>query len=184
MVRNNKSRQSKQSKQGPPLQFRPGVELERLVGSFASEHGLQPNEACKCLIALAITSMDVRYYALMNQLAETMGGANAFVRACLHVRTSLDGAVLAMGRSLLLEPERSLFILRVVRELLTAKGLEVQTEGLWFLPQEEMAQPQAEEPQTKVEDTQPRAKTSTARRRRKVRKIDVTELDKPQGQRA
>src|SRR5947208_2347382 len=100
MARNKDSPRSKQSKQGPPLQFRPGVELERLVASFAAEHGLRPNEACKCLIALAITAMDVRYYGLMHQLAEAMGGANAFVSACVHVQSRLDGAALMAGRPL------------------------------------------------------------------------------------
>ena len=62
-------------KQGPPLQFRPGVELEPLIASFAGEHRLRPNEACKALVGLAVTELDRRFYALIRELAEAMGGA-------------------------------------------------------------------------------------------------------------
>jgi hypothetical protein len=162
---------SKPAKQAPPLQFRPGVELERLVESFAAERGLRPNEACKVLIALAITAMDVRYYGLMHQLAEAMGGASAFVSACIHVQSRLEGAALMAGRPLWREPERSLFMLKIIQEFLQGKGLEVPTQGLWFLSQEEQAPPQAEEARPKVKVN------PTERRTRTTRKVD--ESDRP-----
>lgn len=147
------------TKQGPPLQFRPGVELERLVTDFAAPQRLEPNEACKVLVALAVTGLDGRYYPLMRQLAEAMGGdTNAFTHACVHVKTAVDGAALALGKPLHAEPERSRFILKVVVEFLSGKGMVAQTEGLWFLPAEEQ----------RVEETAERTTRGTARRRRTI----------------
>jgi hypothetical protein len=139
----NEKKKAKTAKQGPPLQFRPGPDLERLVAEFAAQHGLQVNEAVKVLVALAVTALDRRYYSLMEQLAAVMGsGPSAFVRACIHIRTALDGGALAIGRPLQREPERSRLILQVVDNCLKSKGLEVRTDGLWFLP--EMARQQQE----------------------------------------
>src|SRR6202035_434789 len=107
-----------------------GVELEELVQKFAEQQDLQVNEACKALVALAVTAMDVRYYGLISQMAEKMGGVNAFVRACARVHVALEGAMLATGRPLEDEPERSLFILKVVRDFLAARDIQVQTQDL------------------------------------------------------
>jgi hypothetical protein len=121
-------------KQGPPIQFRPGPELERPILSFASAHGLHPNEACKALVALAINDMDVRFYGLVRQLAEVLGSANAFARACDHVHSALVGARCATGEPIQFDPERCLIILKIIRDYLGAQGLQVQEQGLWFLP--------------------------------------------------
>lgn len=118
-------------------------------------HGLEPNEACKALAALAVTGMDCRYFNLVKQLADAMGGFNAFVRACIHVENMVGGATRADSRYRI-EPERSLFILQIISEFLSARGLAVQTEGLWFVPQ-------AEEPQMRVRTG------ATTKVRRKVR---------------
>ena len=123
-------------KREPPIQLRPGPELGRLIGDFAAQAGLPVNEACKRLIALALTSMDVRYHDLVGHLADAMGGA--FVHACIHVQSALSGAALA-GQPKRLEPERSLFILKVVQDLFLSKGRQLPDLQLWFLPEAEQA---------------------------------------------
>src|SRR5947209_13110579 len=92
------NRAKSRQKQNPPLQFRPGTELEELVATFADEHHLSPNEASKALVALAVTEMDRRFYPLIRRMAAAMGEPNAFVRACAHVRIALEGARLATAR--------------------------------------------------------------------------------------
>jgi hypothetical protein len=104
------------------VQFRPGAELEEQIKAFAAKHDLQVNEACKVLVALAVSSMDVRYYDLINQMAEAMGGVNPFVRACVRVQAALEGAALATGKPLQLESDGSRFILQVVKDNLGREG--------------------------------------------------------------
>jgi hypothetical protein len=145
-------------KQEPPIQFRPGVELQQLVLTFATEHDLSVNEACKYLAALAVTGLDCRYYDLMFQMAQAMGGPNAFVRCCARVLTALEGGVLATDKTQWLEPERSQFILRFIQKFVVDRGGKVRPEALWFLP-EEASRPQAAE---RVEPT------GRARRRKRV----------------
>jgi hypothetical protein len=128
----------KKPKQPPPRQFRPGPELEQLVTSFAAENGLQPNEACKVLVALAVITLDVRYYGLMRQLAEGMGGANAFVRACVHIHTSLAAARLATGTLIKSEVERLRIIVGTVQAFLARKGRQLQTEGMRFTAEQDV----------------------------------------------
>src|SRR5258708_6967512 len=89
---------ARSEKQGPPIQFRPGVEMEQLIAAFATQHTLPLNEACKALAVLAVTEMDHRFYRLMRQLSDAMDGVNAFSRACAHVHTSLRGARRATGQ--------------------------------------------------------------------------------------
>jgi hypothetical protein len=119
--------------QGPPLQFRPGVQLEELVQNFATTYGLQPNEACKALVALAVTEMDCRFYKWLRQLATAMGGPHAFVLACAHVHAAVDGAGRMRGAPLLADPERARFILHTVRDFLASRGLQVDEAELSFL---------------------------------------------------
>lgn len=120
-------------KREPPVQFRMEGDLGRLVRGFAEGHGLGVNEAAKSLIALAVVALDCRYYGLVRQLADALGGANAFVQACLRVNASLDGAAMATGRPFLPEGDRPDFVLRVVEGVLAGRGKSVRTEGLWFL---------------------------------------------------
>jgi hypothetical protein len=126
-----------QPKQRPPIAFRPSPDLERLAVSFARDHRLGLNEAFKELAALALSGLDYRYYDLVRQLADVMGGTNALIRSCLHIRTTLDGASLATGHPIQSEPERSKFILSIVREFLSGRGVQVSIQGLWFLTEEE-----------------------------------------------
>lgn len=128
-------------KQGPPIQFRPGVELEQLVITFAAGCSLPANEACKVLVALAVSEMDCRHYPLIAQLAEVIGGANAFPRACNHVHVSLQGARRMAQRPLQADPGRTLFIVQTVRDYIANKGLALEERDLWYwredLPQDE-----------------------------------------------
>jgi hypothetical protein len=99
---------------------------------FSSANGLTAPEACRCLIALAVNEMDVRYYLLVRQLAEVLDGGSEFGRACAHVKAMVDGAALAAGRAYINEPERSNFILKIVQEALAQKGKPIEVRGLWF----------------------------------------------------
>ena len=117
MAKKGKGRQ----KQGPPVTFRPGPELEQLVTGFATARGLRPNEVFKNLAALAVAGLDVRYFDLMSHMAGRMTGSNTFVRAALHIRTALLGAVRSEGR-VRPDPERSLFVTRTVQEYVSNSG--------------------------------------------------------------
>ncbi len=130
-----RKRTNGRQRQGPPLQFRPGPELGRLIDAFASEHALQPNEACKVLVSLAVNELDCRYYQLLRRLAEVMGGGGAFPQACSYVRASLEGARRFSGQPLQLDPDRAAFIVRTVREEVERKGHQVAEVSLWFLPE-------------------------------------------------
>ncbi len=92
------------------------------------------NEAAKCLMALAVTALDGRYYGMIRQLAVVMGGANAFAHACTHVHAALLGAERVAGDAVRFDPGRGRFILETVREYLTARGRRLDESGLWFLP--------------------------------------------------
>jgi hypothetical protein len=102
-----------------PIQFRPGTELGQLVTEFSEANRLSDPEACRCLIALAVAGMDGRHYGLIRRFADGLGGAQEFVRACVRVKTMLDGAVLAGAQEAATEPGRSKFIERIVEEALT-----------------------------------------------------------------
>lgn len=128
MAKKGKGRQ----KQGPPVTFRPGPELEQLVTGLATARGLRPNEVFKNLAALAVAGLDVRYFDLMSQMAARMTGANAFVRAALHIHTALLGAVRTEGR-VRPEPERSLFVIGMVRDYVSNTGGTLPTEVVQVL---------------------------------------------------
>jgi hypothetical protein len=108
-------------------------DLGRLVRGFAERHELGVNEAAKSLIALAVVTLDCRYYGLVSQLADTLGGSNPFVQACLRVNASLEGAAVATSRPFIPEQERPDLVLRVVESVLAGQGRTANTEGLWFL---------------------------------------------------
>jgi hypothetical protein len=127
----------KPPKREPPIQIRPGPDLGRLLGDFAARYNVALNQACKCLVALALTELDCRFYPLLHQLAEAMGGADAFTRACTHVRAALEGGARARGAPLLYDPDRATFVVQTVRDFLTTRGMELQDHGLSFVPQEE-----------------------------------------------
>jgi hypothetical protein len=129
-----------ESRRESPIQFRPGSELGHLINSFASGHGLSLAEGCRALIALAVTEMDCRYFELIHQMAEAIGGENCFARACLHVHTALAGARRTSNSPLQLDPERSLFIERTAYDFLAARGLQEQARGLEFVPKREQEQ--------------------------------------------
>jgi hypothetical protein len=149
------------------VQFRPGAELEEQIKTFAAKHDLQVNEACKVLVALAVSSMDVRYYDLINQMAEVMGGVNPFVRACVRVQAALEGAALATGKPLQLEPERSEFIFQVAKDFLSAKGIQVRTEDPWFSVPE----------QSKLQEERTPGSTNAGRYGRALRSIVTDTAD-------
>jgi hypothetical protein len=120
-------------KQGPPFQFRPGPDLEQAVTDFGRLCGLNANDACKVLVALAVTAMDLRFFPLVRPMAEALGGAHAFPRACVRISGALDGARRATGQPLQLDPERALFILGTVQDYLATKGLTMPEQDFWFL---------------------------------------------------
>jgi hypothetical protein len=138
-----RKKSSTKPKQGPPLQFRAGTELQALVDGFAALRKMTRNESCKVLVTIAVTGLDLRYFTLIEQLARVMGGLSPIVRACLYIKGRLDGAVLA-SRDFLKEPNRSLFILKVVKEYLEAHGRELPVLDLWFL--NEQSNQSAEQP--------------------------------------
>jgi hypothetical protein len=107
-----RSRKGK-AKQEPPVAFRPGPELERLVSGFASNRGIGINDAYKQLAALAVAGLDGGYYDLLSQLAARLTGQNAFVRAVVHVHTALAAAV-RVDPLYASEPERMRFVIRTV----------------------------------------------------------------------
>src|SRR4051794_9937138 len=74
----------------PTVQFRPVPRLSQLVRPLAEREGLGLNEAYRNLAALAAVGLDVRYYPLINQLAQATGGTSAFTQACLRVHDAFD----------------------------------------------------------------------------------------------
>ena len=76
-------------KQGPPVAFRAGPDLSRLVAGYAAGWGVGVHEAFKNLAALAAVGLDIRYYDLVAASAAGSGGGNAFVRAVLRISAGL-----------------------------------------------------------------------------------------------
>src|SRR5438094_4402929 len=123
-------RGKRNSRRESALQLRPGPDLGRLLDEFAAAHNRSRNDACKELLSLAVTDLDRRYYTLLRQMADAMGGVHAFPRACVHVQNALAGAALATGNTCWPEPERLRLILEVVTAFLASRGIQAQVEGL------------------------------------------------------
>jgi hypothetical protein len=117
-----------------PIQFRPGSDLGHRVTQFSATHGLADAEACRNLIALAVSEMDCRYYPLVRQFADGMGAGMDFVRACIHIKAMIDGAALAAGPVVWSERDRAQFILKIVTKGLAERGVSVNTADLPFPP--------------------------------------------------
>jgi hypothetical protein len=151
-------------KREPPVQLRTGPDLGRLLYEFSSRHNLQLNDACKRLVALALTELDCRFYDLVNQLAHAMGGSNAFVHACTHLQAALAGAGRLRGQPIRFDPERAVFVLQTIREFLSDRGLQVDESGLWFVAEQK-------EGPSPPELHQRTAQSTSGRRKRKVRPL-------------
>ncbi len=173
-----RAKKKRAPKQGPPLQFRPGAELERLVVDFAARHHIESNEACKALVALAVTGLDARYYGLMRQLADALGGTNAFIRACVRVDTALHAARRASGRLMQLDPERALFIQDTVREFLVDNGAEASQAVLAFLPDQRTTTEEQRQPARDQSEAVPRPGRHE-KKKRTIRKVDDEDSPKP-----
>jgi len=80
------------SKQGPPIAFRPGVDLAQLVASYARSRNVSTNEMFKQLAALAAIGLDVRYYDLLAASASLVHGPNTFAKVTLRIHAALRAA--------------------------------------------------------------------------------------------
>ena len=136
------AKKSKKS-QGPPLQFRPGVELAEAVTAFAGRHGLTPNDACKVLVALGVAEMDARLYPLVAEMAAVTGDANAFTRCCLTVQTALQTRDRLLAADRRDESERLRFVWATAEDYLRRKGRPLATPCPWAVtvPEAETAPP-------------------------------------------
>jgi hypothetical protein len=151
------------------VQFRPVPALAQLVRSVAERHGLALNETYKNLAAMAVVGLDVRYFDLVAQMAAAMGGANAFVLACLQINATLNGAALA-GQPYELEPDRSLFLLKLVKDFLEGSGRQLPDLDLWFLRE------QSGHGAAAAQQAEPRpTRTIHGKPRRKIRPGDALE---------
>ncbi len=120
----------KHAKRESPVQFRLESDLGRLVRGFADRHSMGVNEAAKSLIALSAVALDCRHYALIRQMANRIGGSNAFVSACMRVHASLEGVAMGTGQTIIPEAERQKLISRVAEGVFTDEGSGVGTSGL------------------------------------------------------
>jgi len=111
-----------ETKQPPPIQYRPGPLLGRWLADLAAAWQVKENEAARLLAALAACRLDVGLYKLLKELADalTSGGKGPdFVLACNHLRTAIDSANRArqdLGNQPLNEVEVLAFIKRTVRD--------------------------------------------------------------------
>jgi hypothetical protein len=102
-----------------------------LIDDFAARVQLDPNEICKRLVALALTEMDARFYPLITEMAEAMGGANPFPRCCVHVQTALQTLLRLRKGTTVTEPERLWFVVDTARAYLAQKGLPLRSPCAW-----------------------------------------------------
>lgn len=113
------------------VQYRLGEDLEQPVLDFGRRWSLSDSEACRRLTALAVCGMDARYYPVVAELGQAMGGANGFLRACLHIQTVIQVAARIQCKLLADENQRARFIGAEVREFLKGKGVELKAKGPW-----------------------------------------------------
>ena len=122
-------------RQGPPVTFRPGPDLDQLARPFVEQHGLAEPAAYKHLASLALIGLDQRHYPLVAQMAAVFVGDNPFSRACVYLQAALAGAAVVRGALVVVEePRRSQVLYDVVERYLDDRGVKVNTEGLWFTP--------------------------------------------------
>lgn len=133
MAKRNKSDGG--ARQGPPVSFRPGAEIEGLLSSFAARRAVSLNEACKHLSALAVVGLDGRYYMLVVRMAEATGGPGAFGRACAHVHTTLAAVARSGGRRS--EDERVRLVAEAAQDYLAARGQTLRLDDLVALLSDE-----------------------------------------------
>ena len=111
-----------ETKQPPPIQYRPGPLLGRWLAEQAAAWQVHENEAARRLAALAACHLDVGLHKLLKELADALvaGGSRPdFVLACNHLRTAIDSANRArqdLGKEPLNEVEVLAFIKRTVRD--------------------------------------------------------------------
>ena len=111
-----------ETKQPPPIQYRPGPLLGRWLADLAAAWQVKENEAARLLAALAACRLDVGLYKLLKELADalTSGGKGPdFVLACNHLRTAIDSANRArqdLRKAPLNEVKVLAFIKRTVRD--------------------------------------------------------------------
>jgi hypothetical protein len=118
-------KEAPKSKQGPPIAFRPGPELEQLVSRFASDRSLSVHEAFRDLAAVAVVGLDVRYFDLIAQMADGAGARNTFVRAVLRIYAELLGAERITGQFVWAEGDRARFVAQTVKNSVEARGGQV-----------------------------------------------------------
>ena len=111
-----------ETKQPPPIQYRPGPLLGRWLADLAAAWQVKENEAARLLAALAACRLDVGLYKLLQELAVALapvGSRPDFILACNHLRTAIDSANRArqdLGNQPLNEVEVRAFIKRTVRD--------------------------------------------------------------------
>ena len=111
-----------ETKQPPPIQYRPGPLLGRWLADLAAAWQVKENEAARLLAALAACRLNVGLYKLLKELADalTSGGKGPdFVLACNHLRTAIDSANRArhdLRKAPLNEVKVLAFIKRTVRD--------------------------------------------------------------------
>jgi hypothetical protein len=111
-----------ETKQPPPIQYRPGPLLGRWLAEQAVAWTVHENEAARRLAALAACRLDVGLYKLLQELAVALapvGSRPDFILACNHLRTAIDSANRArqdLGNQPLNAVEVLAFIKRTVRD--------------------------------------------------------------------
>lgn len=119
-------------KQGPPVAFRPGPDLEQMVRLYADEHKFGLPTAYKNLAALAVVGLDRRHTLLLMQLAASLVGDNTFSRACVYIHAALVAAGQLRGGIVPHEePLRSRLVFGVVQQLLLERGVEINDKVSW-----------------------------------------------------
>ena len=78
--------------QPPPVQFRPGPLLGRLLSDVSRRMSVGVGETVRRLAAMAICGLDLEVYGALADLTAALaeGGRWDFVAACDHVYTALQ----------------------------------------------------------------------------------------------
>ena len=122
-----------QTKQPPPIQFRPGPVLGRWLADLAAAWKVSANEAARRLAALAACHFDISYHPMLIQLAGALapvGTTADFVRGCDHIRTAIQSSNrtrIELGKPALGETEVLTFVKRIVSEAIRARRARMGT---------------------------------------------------------